>query len=37
MNDFSAFGALIPLWILGAGLVLGLLEWINTPRQRGRT
>jgi len=37
MNEFSAFGGLIPLWILGAGLALGVLEWMTTPRRRDRT
>lgn len=37
MNDFSALGGLIPLWILGAGLALGVLEWMTTPRSRDRS
>lgn len=37
MNDFSTFGALIPVWILGAGLALGVLEWITTPRPSARS
>ena len=37
MNDYSAIGALIPLWILGSALALGVLEWIVTPRPRSRT
>jgi hypothetical protein len=31
MQTFSFAGALIPLWILGAGLLAGLIELMRTP------
>lgn len=30
--DNGSFGAWIPVWILGAPLVIGLLEWLRTPK-----
>lgn len=32
MNAVFSSGALIPLWILGAGLILGVMQWFSTPR-----
>jgi len=32
MNSVFSAGALIPLWILGAGLVVGVMQWFSTPR-----
>ena len=31
MQTFSLAGALIPLWILGAGLLAGVIELMRTP------
>jgi|GEM_PF-5944399 len=31
MDSFFSAGALIPLWILGAGLVAGVIELMRTP------
>jgi hypothetical protein len=36
MNEFFSMGALIPLWILGAGMVLGFLQLGATPKPRRR-
>lgn len=32
MNAVSSFGGLIPLWIIGAPLVFGIIEWMSTPK-----
>jgi hypothetical protein len=34
METFSLAGALIPLWILGAGLLAGIIELMRTPNPR---
>lgn len=34
MEHSSLAGALIPLWILGAGLLAGIIEWMRTPKPR---
>lgn len=37
MESFSGMGGLVPLWILGAGLLAGVFELMRspTPRHRG--
>ncbi len=37
MESFSGMGGLVPLWILGAGLLAGVIELVRspTPRHRG--
>lgn len=32
MNSTGSFGAWIPIWILGAPLVLALVDWARTPK-----
>lgn len=34
MEHSSFAGALIPLWILGSGLLAGIIELIRTPNPR---
>ncbi len=34
MDSFFSTGGLIPLWILGAGLLAGLIELMRTPNPR---
>lgn len=36
MNSVFSVGALIPLWILGAGLILGVIQWFSTPNPASR-
>ncbi len=37
MTAMSTFGAFIPLWIIGAPLVIGIIEWVSTPKPPYRT
>jgi hypothetical protein len=32
MNAVSSVGGLIPLWIIGAPLVLAIIGWMATPK-----
>ena len=32
MNTVSSFGGFIPLWIIGAPLVLAIIGWMATPK-----
>jgi hypothetical protein len=34
MESLTSMGGLIPLWILGAGLLAGLIELMRTPNPR---
>lgn len=36
MNSMFSSGALIPLWILGAGLIAGVMQLLSTPRSARR-
>ena len=36
MDIQSSIGGLIPLWILGAPLVAGLIEWMRMPKTTTR-
>lgn len=36
MEAMSAMGGLVPLWILGAGLLAGVVELMRTPTPRRR-
>jgi hypothetical protein len=31
MDEYFSIGALIPLWILGSGWVLGIVQWVTRP------
>jgi hypothetical protein len=36
METMSSMGGLIPLWILGAGLLAGVVDLMRTPAPRHR-
>jgi hypothetical protein len=36
MSELFSTGALIPIWILGSGLLLGIIGWISAPRANHR-
>jgi hypothetical protein len=36
MEMLSSIGGLIPLWILGAPLVAGLIAWMSAPKTTTR-
>ena len=36
MEAMNAMGGLVPLWILGAGLLAGVFELMRTPTPRHR-
>jgi len=36
MNSVFSTGAFIPLWILGAGLAMGIIQWFSTPNPAPR-
>ena len=37
MESFSGMGGLVPLWILGAGLLAGVVELVRSPTPRHRS
>ncbi len=37
MEAMNGIGGLIPLWILGAGVLAGVIEMIRTPMPRPRS
>ncbi len=32
MELHNSFGGWIPVWIIGAPLLIGLIEWMKTPK-----